>query len=146
MTELTVDISRTINAPIKTAFDAWLDAKTLATFMLPTPGMRQPKVTLDAREGGSFEIIMYVAEREIPHSGNYIEISRPHTLAFTWASQYSLDDSVVTLTFSKLDEKRTHVNLKHVKFISEEERADHEDGWGSILDSLNDLGAVPAHA
>ncbi len=139
MTELTVNVSKDIRAPIEKVFDAWLDPAMLAKFMLPAPGMDNPDTSNDPREGGEFEIVMKVGEQAIPHTGRYLEISRPNKLAFTWASPFSPDDSVVTLNFSKIDEQQTHVELHHVKFIGEEERSSHEGGWTQILVTLNEV-------
>ena len=58
-------------------FDAWLNPKTLSQFILPMPGMPQPQVETDPREGGDFTIIMQVGDEKIPHTGQYLEISRP---------------------------------------------------------------------
>ena len=38
MTDLTVNLSKTIHAPIEKVFDAWLDPKTLSQFVLPMRG------------------------------------------------------------------------------------------------------------
>ncbi len=37
MTDLTLNVSRTINASAETLFNAWLDPKMLARFMSPGP-------------------------------------------------------------------------------------------------------------
>ena len=34
---------------------------------------------------------------------------------------------------------KTNVTLSHVKFMDEGARADHEGGWGNILDELNNV-------
>jgi uncharacterized protein YndB with AHSA1/START domain len=60
MADLTVSVTKIINAPIEQVFDAWLNAETLAQFILPMPGMPQPETETDAREGGNFTIIMTV--------------------------------------------------------------------------------------
>lgn len=137
MSDLTVNISREIDAPIEKVFDAWLDPVMLSKFMIPAKGMANPQVKCDPRKGGEFEILMQVGDDQIPHTGKYIELDRPNKLAFTWVSPASLPDSVVTLDFSKVDENTTKVNLTHTKFIDETRRSNHESGWGNILTTLD---------
>ena len=139
MTDLTVNISKTIHAPIEKVFDAWLDCEMLAQFILPSPGMPQPDVENDPREGGRFTIVMHVGDDDIPHTGSYLKLQRPHRLVFSWESPYSTDDSEVRLDFSAIDENTTRVELTHVKFLHEEARSDHESGWGNILDKLDEV-------
>ena len=139
MTDLTVNLTKILNAPIEKVFDAWLDPAMLTRFILPASGMPQPEVENDANEGGRFSIIMHVGDDKIPHSGTYLTVDRPNHLEFTWESPYSTDDSRVSLKFTALDAGTTEVELRHVKFISEEARSDHEGGWGNILDKLDDV-------
>ena len=139
MTDLTINIKKTIHAPIEKVFDAWLNPKMLSKFMMPMPGMPESDVENDARKGGNFTIIMHAGDDKLPHTGEYLEISRPDRLVFTWVSQSSPDDSTVTLNFTKIDDNKTNISLSHVKFIDEEARADHEGGWGNILDKLSDV-------
>ena len=139
MTDLTVTLNKKIQAPIEKVFDAWLNPKTLSKFMMPMPGMPASDVESDAREGGSFTIIMHVGEDKLPHTGEYLEINRPDKLVFTWASHRSVDNSTVTLNFTKIDDNKTNISLSHVKFIDETARSDHEGGWGNILDKLNEI-------
>ena len=137
MNDLTVNISKTINAPIEKVFDAWLDPAMLTQFILPAPGMPQPEVENDPRQGGRFTIVMQVGDDKIPHSGSYLAVERPRRLKFSWESPYSTDDSTVTLDFDEIDANSTRVELTHVKFLHEEARSDHEGGWGNILDMLD---------
>ena len=140
MTDLTINIHKTINAPIEKVFDAWLNARMLSKFMRGMPDMPESDVETDAREGGNFTIIMHYRGEKIPHTGKYLEISRPDKLVFTWASQYSVvDNSKVTLKFTKIDDNKTNIWLSHVKFIDEESRSGHEEGWGNVLDKLNEV-------
>lgn len=136
MTDLTVNITRTIDAPIEKVFDAWLDPVMLSKFMIPAKGMANPKVKCDPRKGGAFEILMQVGDEQIPHTGKYVVLDRPNKLAFTWESSASLPDSVVTLNFAKVDKNKTRINLTHTKFKDETRRSNHESGWGNILATL----------
>jgi uncharacterized protein YndB with AHSA1/START domain len=140
MTELTVNIDKIINAPIEKVFDAWLNPKMLSKFMRGMPDMAETDVETDAREGGHFTFIMHLGDEKIPHTGKYLDISRPDRLVFTWESQYSVvDNSTVTLKFTKIDDNKTNISLSHVKFIDEEARSAHEGGWGHVLDELNEV-------
>ncbi len=139
MNDLVLSVNKVINAPIEKVFDAWLDAKMLAKFILPMPGMPEPEVKNDPKQGGNFTIIMHVGENDIPHTGEYLEVSRPNKLVFSWVSPFSSDDSIVTIDFIKLADNVTEVKLTHVRFIDEEARSDHEGGWTNILEALNGL-------
>ena len=140
MTDLTVNIDKIINAPIEKVFDAWLTPKMLSKFMKGMPDKTNTDVEIDAREGGLFTFVMHVGDEKIPHTGKYLEISRPDKLVFSWESQYSVvDNSTVTLNFTKIDDNKTNISLSHVKFIDEEARSAHEGGWGYILDKLNEV-------
>jgi len=139
MSELTVNLSKTINAPLKNTFDAWLNPQTLSRFILPMPGMPEPEVENDAKEGGAFSIIMAVGDEKIPHTGNYLVINRYNEITFTWQSPCSAEGSTVTLLFTELNKEQTRIELTHVKFIDEATRQDHEGGWGNILDALNNI-------
>ncbi|MBL4584567.1 MAG: SRPBCC domain-containing protein [Pseudomonadales bacterium] len=139
MTELSVNLTKEINAPIGKVFDAWLDPQMLAHFMRPSPKMQLSPTTNDPVVNGRFEILMQVGDNTVPHCGNYLEIDRPGKLVFTWESPASIDNSIVTLNFKELKNNRTEIKLNHVRFIDEERRADHEGGWGRIIDCLNEL-------
>jgi len=139
MTDLTVKINKTIHAPIEKVFDAWLNPRMLSKFMLPMPGMPAPDVENDPREGGSFTIVMHAGDDKLPHTGEYLEIKRPDKLVFTWVSHRSVENSTVTLNFTKVDDHKTNISLSHVKFIDEQARSDHQGGWGNILDKIDEV-------
>jgi len=137
MSDLRVNVKKIINAPIEQVFNAWLNTDTLSQFMLPMPGMPNPKTECDPQVGGSFAIHMQVGDDIIPHTGKYLEIEHPNKLVFSWISPCSVDGSTVTLLFEAVNENTTSVDLTHVKFIDEETRNDHEGGWGHILQMLD---------
>jgi len=139
MTDLTVKINKTIHAPIEKVFDAWLNPQMLSKFMLPMPGMPASDAENDARVGGSFTIVMHAGDDKLPHTGEYLEIKRPDKLVFTWVSHRSVENSTVTLNFTKVDDRKTNISLSHVTFIDEQARSDHEGGWGNILDKIDEI-------
>ena len=139
MTDLTVCVSKIISAPAETLFDAWLDPDRLARFMLPKPGMPNPKVTCDPVVGGEFEILMDTGDQIVPHNGVYRIIERHTKIQFTWNSPFSTPDSIVTVEFRDLDDGNTEITINHVKFPSQESRDNHESGWSNILNVLESL-------
>jgi uncharacterized protein YndB with AHSA1/START domain len=95
-------------------------------------------VTTDPRVGGAFEIVMYVGEKAIPHSGQYREIDRPNKLVFTWVSTNTNNqDSVVTVHFNKLagSAPRTEVVLTHA-LLPDAQVKGHTGGWTAIIELL----------
>ncbi|CAM3117148.1 SRPBCC family protein [Asticcacaulis taihuensis] len=139
MSELELTVNRTIAAPRETVFNAWLSPETLAKFMrTAADGVEAAHVTTDPVKGGRFRIVMVTPEREIPHSGTYLEVSPHSRLSFTWESPHSLDDSVVTIDFAESAPDQTEITLKQVKFRSEEACDGHIKGWTAILGYLAD--------
>lgn len=137
MTELSLEITRHLPFPPERVFDAWLDPEMLAKFMEPGPGVTIPEATSDAKVGGNFLILMRVPEAgDLPHTGQYKVIDRPNQLQFTWNSQNSQEDSLVTLDFTPKD-GGTDLKLHHVRFPSEQSRDDHNGGWTRIVETLN---------
>lgn len=143
MTELSLEITRHIPHPPEQVFDAWLNPDMLAKFMVPGEGVTIAEANVDATVGGQFLIMMRVPQvGDLPHTGEYRVIDRPNQLAFTWVSQNSQEDSVVTLDFAHKD-GGTDLTLRHVRFPSEQSRDDHNGGWSRILNALATL-EVPA--
>ena len=132
--ELTV--TKVIPASRKEVFEAWLDPQALARFMKPMEGLLDCKTEVDPREGGSFLIVMRAGDIEVPHRGEYKTISRYDRLVFTWLSEHSSPDSIVTLDFIERGAQETELTLHHVGLPSEGQRASHEKGWNRIIETL----------
>jgi uncharacterized protein YndB with AHSA1/START domain len=103
----------------------------------PSGNFDARNVTTDPVKGGRFMIVMVTPEREIPHSGTYLEVDPYSRLSFTWESPHSLDDSVVTIDLKEIGPETTELTLKQVKFRSEGARDGHIQGWTSILGELD---------
>ncbi|MEL7025704.1 MAG: metalloregulator ArsR/SmtB family transcription factor [Pseudomonadota bacterium] len=134
--DLRLTVSKYIAAPPERVFDAWLDPKLLASFMVPGPNVTVAIAEADPKVGGRFRIVMQASGNDMPHTGTYKEIRRPDRLVFTWESPFStIENSTVTLEFAK-SAGGTSVTLTHVRFENETMRADHEKGWSTILSVL----------
>lgn len=144
MTDLSLNLKRVIQAPIKEVFEAWLDPHVLAQIMVPAPNMHVPKAEADPREGGKFTIVMATGEQEIIHTGEYLTLDRYGQIVFTWNSPFSAEGSTVTLNFSESG-SGTEVELIHIRLLDEESRDNHANGWSTILANLDRL-LVPNEA
>jgi len=138
MAELEMTTSRIIGAAPETVFNAWLDPKMMAKFMMPGQGMTVPSAETDPVVGGRFSVIMRAGENDLPHGGTYKEIDPHSRIVFTWESPFSVDDSTVTLTM-KPDGDGTELTLHHIKFANEEQRGNHNGGWNAILAKLDEV-------
>jgi uncharacterized protein YndB with AHSA1/START domain len=136
MSELELTVSRTIAAPREQVFNAWLSPASLAKFMRTADGINIKTAETDPVKGGRFLIVMAVGDKEIRHVGTYLEVDPYSRLAFTWASPFSLEDSVVTIDLAEIDKATTEITLKQVKFVDEDARDKHEAVWAQIVGQL----------
>ncbi len=134
MSDLSLSVSRTINAPAQRIFDAWLDPSMMTRFMYPRPDMHITEAKADARIGGRFRVVM-VGDKEYPHEGTYKEITPYSRLVFTWEAPWSAPDSTVTITLTP-EGAATRVDLTHIRFHSAESRDSHALGWTGMLANL----------
>ena len=133
-----VTLVKTIPAAARQVFEAWLDPKALVRFMCPAPGSSVSQVEVDARVGGSFLIMMNVGGKDLPHRGQYLEITRYERLVFSWQSVHAGEGSRVTLRFEPLPSGHTRLTLEH-EGLPSEARSPHESGWTHILGELTAL-------
>lgn len=135
MTEhYSLTVERVISGPIEEVFDAWLDPESMKQWMKPGP-MALSVARLDPVVGGQYALTFTGDGKEIPHEGEYREITRPHRLVFTWKSA-GAGDTLVTIAFARLADRKTQVTLTHERFANEGARDGHRNGWGGILDLL----------
>ncbi len=135
MTDLTLTCKRTIKAPPEAVFNAWLDPDIMAKFMFPSPEMHISESRSDPKVGGRFFVNM-VADRDLPHEGEYREITPHSRLVFTWEAPWSAPGTYVDLQFAPVT-GGTEITLTHVRFVDEESRDNHKNGWNGILANLD---------
>ncbi|MEO8244010.1 MAG: SRPBCC domain-containing protein [bacterium] len=140
MADLTTTVSRTIKASPQRVFDAWLDPEIMTKFMVPRDKMHARDVKADPRVGGRFQVIM-VGDKEYPHEGTYLEITPHSRLVFTWEAPWSAPGTTVTIELTP-ETGGTRVDLTQVRFMSEEARDSHAEGWTGMLANLATLVEV----
>jgi len=131
---LTVEVSRRVDAPPGTVFDAWLDPASARNWLFATEAGVMEKCEIDARVGGRFAIIERRGEDLAEHHGEYIELDRPRRLAFDFWSSFGEQRTRVTVTIEP-DGDGSRVTLRHDGIWADyEERT--RDGWAKILAGL----------
>ena len=134
--DYSVTVQREIAAPADDLFDAWLDPQSLGSWLRPS-GVRETRAETDPRVGGTFRIVMVDDESATVHTGTYREIERPSRLVFTWSSPATANrESIVTVTFDRLSNGSTMVEIHQVGLPDEDARASHHAGWSDILREL----------
>jgi uncharacterized protein YndB with AHSA1/START domain len=124
MKTIEIKIERTIPAPPREVFDAWLNPKVPGN-----PWNAAEKLILDPKVDGLF----YWALKGTSHYGRFMDIERPGRIQHTWVSPNTLgQESVVTLTFKKQGED-TLMTLVHSDLPDTDDGRRHEKGWNYFL-------------
>jgi uncharacterized protein YndB with AHSA1/START domain len=130
----TVRISQLMPAPREDVFAAWLDADGMRAWMCPSD-IRETDAEIDARVGGRFRIVMHGEENDYEMTGAYVEIAPPSRLVFTWASNVTTGESLLTLEFHARGQE-TELVLIHERLTDAETAGNYEKGWTQILEKL----------
>ena len=128
-------VKRRIPATVDEVFDAWLDADSLSQWMLPGDHRRNT-VSVDARVGGAFEIIMHHQDGDKRHYGEYRGIERNKKLVYTWHSSATHHmETLVTVEFNAASDS-TEIVLTHERLPDHESGLGHTRGWTRGLELL----------
>ena len=131
-------VKRAIPATVDELFDAWLDPESLAQWMLPGDHQRNT-VSVDARVGGAFEIVMHHQNGSKRHYGEYRAIERNKKLVLTWHSDATHHtETLVTVEFHAASD-RTEIVLTHERMPDHEAGLAHTRGWTRALELLENF-------
>ena len=142
----TLVIRRVIRAKIDQVFEAWSKPEIMSQWFFPGEG--KAVITNDFRLGGSYENKMILeagtdghqgcgspsAADTYIHFGEYLEISPPVKIVFTWNS-HLIKDSRVTIDLRDLGDS-TELTLTHTLLGTEEIKQKHSGGWEGCLAKL----------
>ena len=141
-TSVTVGVVRRFDASPERVFSPWLDPKMAAKFLFATPTGRMMRAEIDARVGGKFTFVDRRDGEDIEHIGEYLEIARPHRLAFTFAvPKFSSQRTTVSIDIVPGGAGCT-VTLTHAGVLPDY-ASRTEEGWTRILDGLAAALGVP---
>jgi uncharacterized protein YndB with AHSA1/START domain len=141
---LEVSLTRRIAAPPELVFRAWTDPKHLAEWWGPK-GFTNPLCEADARVGGAIRIHMRAPNGVVyPMTGRFVEIDRPHRLAFVTAA---IDDRgepmfevLNTVIFTRVDggtEISLVARVTRTTPAAPQFLAGMSQGWSQSLDRLS---------
>lgn len=138
-----VRVTRYFEAAPERVFDAWLVPRVLGQWMFGSRVRDENVVRLDVdpRVGGSFSLKVERNGQPVDHVGQYLEIERPHRLAFTWSVKDDSDDapSEVHIEISATGSGCV-LTLSHRMDAKWSDYADRtRDGWATMLDALAGL-------
>lgn len=142
MSELTLTFERTLNATPQEVFAAWTNSKELAKWFAPE-GMTTEVRTLEAKEGGSYEVAMKDKDgKAYVVGGVFKEFVEPSRLvmSFKWISPEPGLDSEITVLFSE-EGDGTKMNFTHTGFANEKQKEMHQQGWEGTFNKLERLFA-----
>lgn len=142
-----IRMSRHVNAPRANVYRALLDARAVATWMVPS-GMTSHVHTFDPREGGSFRISLTydaptgtgktTAHTDTYH-GRFVKLvpneQVVEVMAFETADPAMCGEMTVTVTLTEAD-SGTDVFAVHDNLPPGLSPADNETGWQMALDKL----------
>ncbi|GHA24403.1 hypothetical protein GCM10007989_20090 [Devosia pacifica] len=129
----TIFMALTQEETVRRWHHAWLGAMGLPDEVV--------RCDVDAREGGSFEMIGRRDEDEIRHAGRFEVLDRPKRLRFNWSvgSASTEGGSTVTIILETApDEDGTNATLyQELPNASEEAAAQAEQGWLAMLGAID---------
>jgi uncharacterized protein YndB with AHSA1/START domain len=96
-------ITRRFRAPAEAVFDSWLDPGLARQWFAPGLGP-MTRIEIDARVGGTFRLVQRRGSGEAEHTGEYLEIRRPHRLVFTWRTPPLEQESRVIIEVVRNDD------------------------------------------
>jgi uncharacterized protein YndB with AHSA1/START domain len=137
MSDETLRIERTFQAPAQAVFDAWTNEEVMRRWFHGEHDWETPEAQVDLRLGGTVRVVMRDPHKDTEHGGggHYTEIDPPTRLAFTWTWDDDTRQTLIELDFEET-EGTTTVRLTHSSLRDEESVLSHRDGWTKCLDNL----------
>ena len=131
------------SVPRERVFEAFLDKKMIGRFMFG-PEIREEEIISlqnEPRVGGSFTYVVRRQDKTFTHTGDYIEIDRPHRLVFTWSVkedpaniQSRIDIEILPVIDG------CELTLQHEMPHGQEDFVEKSKvAWGKMIDKLTEI-------
>lgn len=132
-------LKRTFPATRERLFAMWTTADLMMRWFCPGKEMKVPVAEVDAREGGSYRIVMEDKDgKTYSPSGVYEKVIPNEKLVFSWKWADSELITRVTIEFKAVGDAETELTLTHEGFPETEIRDRHNEGWEGCLSRLAD--------
>jgi uncharacterized protein YndB with AHSA1/START domain len=140
---LRLSLSCVIDAPRERIFGMLTEPAEVAKWWGPR-GFTMPRTELDLRVGGRYRFWMQPPDGDLFHvSGEYLEISRPSRLVYTfrWDEPTPDDRETVVTLLLRVPAALggTEVSLSQESFTTEERLELHRGGWTDSLARLREV-------
>ena len=135
-----LEVRRHFNTTVAKVYAALTDPEQMKYWMAPNDAFAESEVTLDARVGGRYRIVMHAPDGETFRVGGvFREIVPDRKLVYTWAWESTPErESLVTLELSAAGDG-TDLVLTHQRLADVEARDKHLQGWIGCLDRLGNF-------
>jgi uncharacterized protein YndB with AHSA1/START domain len=134
-------LERTFNASAEAVFDAWTSAEVLRRWWPAGSDWETPVADVDVRVGGELRLVMRSPDgEEFGGRGEYLEITPPERLVFTWTWDGHVGyegTQLVEVEFTERDDGATTVVLTNRGLRDEEAKRQHKEGWEASFDNLD---------
>jgi uncharacterized protein YndB with AHSA1/START domain len=137
VTDTTLRIQRTFQAPAQRVFDAWTSDEVMRRWWHVEHDWETTVAEVDLRVGGELRVVMRNPHdnAEYGGGGRYTEIDPPRRLAFTWLWDGNSTRQLIEIEFEEADGVTT-VRLTNSGLWDEEAVRSHEEGWNGTFDNL----------
>lgn len=123
-------LKRTFPGSCEELFTMWTKDERLKQWFAPGKEMTIPVAECDAREGGTYRIVMQNADGGTHSpSGVYEKVVANELLVFSWKWADSELKTRVRVEFRALGDDETELTLTHEGFPDPEMKDKHEQGW-----------------
>lgn len=136
-------VTRVIKAPREQVFRAWTEPAQVVKWWAPEQFV-EPTAEVELRVGGRFRLGMRPKDGLSFYAvGTFREVKPFERLVYTWRwdppGPWGSEETLVTVEFKERGARETEMILVHERFVSEEERDQHAQGWAGCLERLENV-------
>jgi len=133
-------VTRRFDAPAERVFDAWITPEIASRWLFNSPAGTVVRAEIDARAGGKFVVVDRRGDEDAEHTGEFLELDRPHRLVFLFSAG---DEPTRVEVDIEPEGAGCVVTLTHAMAA---EWADYREqtlgGWTMMLDHLSEVLSV----